>query len=285
MTGLLLDFYKTNFRTAGIPEKIAEELVLSVWQEKGKTDTKILAKKVAAIMLKAKENIRFHVTETELIKLWNLDDVKTVLDVGANRLTAINHFARKFPHIEKLVAVDVIPQKEKFACPEKSSYYEIDPQDGNFPVEDGSIDCINIQFVLHHFESLDSIKKTLEKCQKALRPGGTLMFWEETFQEKTDIDDLIRENDKIGIFTDKGLMEKFYNLDDEKKFEFIIANDWLINIGNAHMQWTGQYKTWEEWVQLLSEYGFTLNKQHNLGLRANGRLKQGVHILGEFKKK
>lgn len=285
VTDLLLNFYEANFRKAGIPEEIAEELIFSIWQEKGKTENKILAKKVADIMLKAKEHIQFHIAETELIKLWNLENVKTFLDVGANRLTAINHYASKYPSIEKFIAIDVIPQKEKFRVPEKSSYFQINTEDKSFPVVNNSIDCINIQFVLHHFENFDSIKNTLEKCQKAIRPGGLLMFWEETFRENLNIDSLVKENNRLGIFTDKELMEKFYKLDKEKRFEFIIANDWLINIGNAHMQWTGQYRTWEEWIELFAEYGFILNKEFNLGLRANGRLKQGVHVLGKFRKK
>ena len=62
-----------------------------------------------------------------------------------------------------------------------------------------------------------------------------------------------------------------------------MVNDWLINVSNPHMPWTGQYRTWPQWCELLPEFGFKLKREVNLALRrVNGKIKQGVHMMGEF---
>ncbi len=190
----------------------------------------------------------------------------------------------KYPNLEKVIGVDVIPQASGFKLPEKSLYYQIKEDLSNFDVP-YKVDTINIQFVLHHLKNEDRIKNVLAKLQSILAKKGRIILWEETFENSINIDELTMENLKIGINTDKELTTEFYNLTEEQRFEFILVNDWIINTFNSHMQWSLQYHSWEEWTELFDQSGLTLKRKFNLGLRVNGNLKQGVHIIGEFENK
>lgn len=281
---LLADFYEANFVEAGLKKGLGEELINKIWRDKDATDPEALRQECDAILLQAKAEIKNHPDESEPLDIINFDGVKKFLDLGANKLATINYYAQKYEGVEQFVGVDIIPQHNVFVRPEKCAYFQIDSEMKSFPVEEQSVDLANIQFVFHHFSDLASIRKTLEVCRKIIKPQGRLVLWEESFTNKLDSSLTESNAANLGIKTDKKFTERFYLLSEEKRWEFIVVNDWLINVNNPHMPWTGQYYAWSEWVSLLGEYGFEMEKEYNFGLRVNGRLKQGVHMLGIFQK-
>ncbi len=283
VTELLKDFFVANYTWAGIPKEQAEEFVLTAWQGKGVIETEELRKKCAKLLLQIKDDIKVKVTENEEFSLIKLDSVQTFLDIGANRLAAINYYARRYEAV-KFIGVDIIPQNGDFMFPERGEYYQVEPDVTSFPIPPESVDVILIQHTFHHFPNEVAIRNTLNICQGLLKPGGRLVLMEETFTKDFDYSTIPNIVTNFGLQTDADLTRRFYDLTPAERWEFIIANDWLINVHNPHMQWTGQYRTWEEWTKLISEYGLNLQTSHNLGLRLNGRLKQGVHMVGEFQK-
>lgn len=283
VTKLLADFFVANYTWAGIPKDQAEEFVMTAWKGKGVIDTDVLWKECAKLLLQIKDDIKVKVTENEEFSLIKLDGVETFLDIGANRLAAINYYARRYEAV-KFIGVDIIPQNGDFMFPDRGEYYQVEPDATSFPIPPGSVDVILIQHSFHHFPNEAAIRNTLNICQGLLKPGGKLILMEETFTQDFDYSTISNIVSNLGLQTDENLTRRFYDLTPAERWEFIIANDWLINVHNPHMQWTGQYRTWEEWTKLISEYGLNLQTSYNLGLRLNGRLKQGVHMVGEFQK-
>jgi len=123
----------------------------------------------------------------------------------------------------------------------------------------------------------------LSNCKQLLKRGDKLILWEETFVREIDYKTLLEKNSNINILTNLELTKSLYNLSVEQRWEFIIINDWLINVKNSHMPWTGEYRSWDIWVELLNKYGFNIDYEYNCGLRINGKLKQGVYMMGQFK--
>ncbi|MCX6800378.1 MAG: class I SAM-dependent methyltransferase [Candidatus Falkowbacteria bacterium] len=283
VTGLLLDFFIGNFTQGGISQCLAENLVLTAWENRKTLDKETLRRECDRLFRLAKKEYFYKITETLPLSLIDLSGVSSFLDVGANKLTAINYFAEKYPVIKELIGVDIVPQKKVFIDSLRSKYFQISSAADILPVEENSIDFINIQFVFHHFTDLESIVKMLSLCKRALKSDGTLLLWEESFAEKIDQNKL-NENKERGIEIDDELTQKFYALDERMRWEFIVVNDWIINVSNVHMPWTGEYYTWSEWELILAKSGFTLSKEYDFGLRKNGLLKQGVHMQGYFKK-
>jgi SAM-dependent methyltransferase len=285
VTNLLVDFYEGNYKLAGVPESVAKNFVLKAWEKKDNTNINILLKECGDEQLKIQRVMKkIQDRESDPLDIINFNEVKIFLDIGANKLSAINFLGKKYKHIEKFIGIDVIPQYTDFMFPEKSEYHQVNPSDATYPITNASVDLILIQYAFHHFPTANAIKTCLNNCYKVLKPGGRLLLMEESFTEKFNFFDVETNNKKYNIKTNKELTERFYNLQDSQKWEFILANDWLISLSNPHMQWSGQYRTWENWVSLLKQHNLYLNQTHNLGLRLNGRLKQGVHIIGVFNK-
>lgn len=284
VTKLLTDFLSANFTKAGIDKNLAEKFITTTWKGKNSIDFEILRKEGDALMMQAKGVVVNQPDESDPLDIINLDGVDSFLDIGANKLATINYYAQRYKQIRQFIGVDVIPQRGVFIEPGKSVYHRVDPEAKSFPVKNESIDVVNVQFVFHHFPDLASIKRSLGICRSIIKPDGRLILWEEAFSKSFDPSLSETNINEIGIKTDRELSRRFYNLDEGKRWEFIVANDWLINVNNPHMPWTGQYYNWREWTELLSEFGFVLEKQYNLGLRVNGRLKQGVHMVGVFRK-
>jgi len=283
VTDLLIDFFRANFQKAGLDPLLGEKAVKLAWEQRGKTDVSRIMEQVFSLFEQAKKQIKFNPDEAEPLSFFNLANARTFLDIGANKLTTINYFAKKYPGLQKLIGVDTIAQNGDFLVPEKSVYYQVDPEADSYPIANKSVDCINIQFVFHHLKDLSAIKRILSICRRIISPRGSLILWEETFADKVDAKALTLVNRRMNIQTDKDLTRRFYNFDKDKRIQFIAANDWIINCGNPHMPWTGQYYSWKEWVAIMLEAGLSLTKQYNFGLRINGRLKQGVWMIGIFK--
>lgn len=278
---LLLNFYSKNFQKAGIGYSYGQNIIETFYNGKDNSNSEALREEINKLFNNARDLKTSQTKEIDPIELLDFSDVKTFLDYGANKLDALNKVATRYTNVEKLIAIDVIQQSRPFLSPSKSEYLQITAGE-NWTIKPESVDLINVQFVLHHVESLEVIKNIIANAFKALKPGGKLILWEETFENVSDLKALTESNQKLNIETDFDLTQEFLNLAENEKWEFIILNDWIINVNNSHMQWTMQYKTWEEWVSLITEHGFRLQKHYNLGLRLNARVKQGVHMIGEF---
>jgi len=281
---LLLDFYIANFIKAGLAADSAKEFVLMAWNNQGSDNYNKIRRQCDKVILHAKKDMKLSFEDFNPLDLFDLNGVETYLDIGANKLNTINYYTRAYPEIKEFIAVDVIAQKKEFEDPSRSRYYQIDEKLNNFPLRNNSVDFINIQYVLHHFADLDLIRKMLAICAGVITKGGTLLLWEETFKKDIDLKKLLIKNNQLGINTNNELTNRFYQLSEAERWEFILVNDWLINVSNSHMPWTGQYYIWSDWVDLLKEYGFELVEEYNFGLRLSGRLKQGVQIIGRFGK-
>ncbi len=178
VTELLKDFFVANYTWAGISDVQAEKFVLTAWRGKGIVETEVLRKESAELLLKIKENIINKTTEPEPLSLINLKEVEVFLDIGANRLAAINYFARRYPNVKKFIGVDVIKQNGSFVYPEKGEYHQVLAGSTSFPVETESVDLILIQYSLHHFQTEEEIRNTLNICHELLKPGGRLVLAE-----------------------------------------------------------------------------------------------------------
>jgi SAM-dependent methyltransferase len=283
VTDVLSRFYEQNFLKAGLSIGEGTRFVLWAWENKAMMSHEALRIASNEVLSDIENRVTRRTAEIKPLELQDLSNVTGFLDVGANTLTTLNYYASKYPQIEKLTGIDIIPQQAQLSDPDRCQYFQVDPEAKSFPIPNNSVDYINIQFVLHHFPDEESIKRMLRNCQQALTQNGRLVIWEESFTahfppETTTL------NNKSGILTDQDLTDAFYALSESQRWEYILVNDWLINVVNPHMPWTGQYRSWEEWKQLLNEFGFSLQKESNYGLRLNGRIKQGVHMVGEFGK-
>lgn len=281
---LLEDFFEENFLKANVEKNLGAKIINQTWNLKSLESVEYIKNLNIKLFNKAKRQANSGITEIFLWDLFDLEDVKTFVDVGANKLRRINELAGRYPHIKEFVGVDVVPQVYKFSFPDKSRYVQIEPDSNDLGLDDSSVDMVSIQYALHHFESDNAIRRTLQAAYKALKPEGRLLIWEESFAENVELRELASSNNQLGIETDLELTKRFYDLSDEEKLEFIIVNDWIINVNNPHMQWTGLYKPWEDWQKIVQDSNFRLSKFHNLGLRKNAMIKQGVHVIGEFRK-
>lgn len=280
---LLEEFYFANFEEYGVEGIGGSGLVELIWQKKDflpQDDLRLQVNKIFENTSIQQSKVR---KEVSIIDLFDLSKVEHFVDIGANNLARVNEVARKYPGVRKLTAVDVVPQQKPFREPLKSEYVQIDPNATEYPLESNCCDFINLEFVLHHFQNEELIKSQIKTFKRILKPGAKLLLWEESFEDFVNSESLSIENQKLGIMTNQELTEKFYNLTLKERMEFIIINDWIINVNIHHMQWTGEWKSWNKWSELFESEGFILEEKYNLGLRVNGRLKQGVHMLGLFK--
>lgn len=293
---LLIDFFEQNFVKAGVEKNLGKSLVEEVWKSRGlpEKDIKLFTTKK---FNRAAKQANSGISEVFVWELFDLSKVKTFVDVGANKLRRINELAGIYRSIDLFIGVDVVPQANKFNFPERCEYIQIRKGSGLdrkskfknqnlngsiLEIESGSVDLVNIQYVLHHFGSDGEIVEMIEEVYRILKPGGRLLLWEESYIRDIEVRELVLSNNQLGIETDFELTKRFYQLNDEEKFEFILINDWIVNVNNPHMQWTLLYKPWTDWEVLLNSSGFGLLSVHDLGLRKNAMIKQGVHVVGEF---
>ncbi len=287
VTQLLYEQYFKNFLAAGVAnaDTFTDKLVNFTFENKDKLSEIELLDNISQVFKNVRKLDTLKATEINVFDLFDIGNPKVFLDYGANKLKTTNRIAKKYPNLEKIYATDVvIPKEYNFVSPEKFEYLQINPENSKVNLANASVDFINIQFVLHHVLNDKIINQIIQEVFRILKPNGKLLLWEETFENKIDVDQLVEKNNKLGILTDKDLTEKFYNLTKEQRFEYILANDWLINPGNEHMQWTNIYKSFEEWSELFQKHGFKMEKYYNMGLRVNGHVKTGVHVLTMFGK-
>lgn len=165
VTKLLEDFFAANYSVVEVEESASKGFVQKPWQEKNSKDWEVLRKECGAIFNKIKDSAeKIKHPESDSLDLIDFSNVKSFLDIGANKLSAINFIAKKNRHIEKFIGIDIVPQHTEFAFPEKSQYFQTDPEAKNFPVEQNSIDVILAQYAFHHFPDEESIKRCLNSA-------------------------------------------------------------------------------------------------------------------------
>jgi hypothetical protein len=280
---LVANYFEQNCVLAGVPSGLGQELIDFVWQQKNKTDFETLRLQSLEKMQPILSSMTTKPTEKNSLYLLDFSQAKTLIDIGANKLAAINFFGNKFPAIEQLIAVDIIPQRRTFHFPTRSKYIQTKPDQKQLPLPNASADVVQFKFVLHHLQSKEHIKEMLSEAHRLLKTGGRLIIWEETFTDNFTQHDLNLAT-QAGIQTDWEMTQQFYQLSNQQRKNFIAVLDWVINVANPHMPWTGQYCSWNEWLSSIKPLGFQLQRKINLGLRLSGKPKQGVHVLGEFVK-
>ena len=281
---LLIDTYSRNFKKAEVNPDYAADFINYIWENKDTKTTAEIYLYIKEIYKKGRRerNVKI-ITEIPLWDLFDLSQYKNFLDIGCNNMFSINLLAQQYPKMN-FTAIDIVDQKRDFYAPERSQFIKIQSNWQDIELKEQSFDVINIKYVLHHFQDKQLIHKVLDICNKALSKNGILIFWEETFDKDFDLEKTKKENTEKNIQTDYDLAQRLYNLSDDQKFEFIIMNDWLINYTNPEMPWNNNYHNWQQWKELLQEHNFTCIKTYNLGIRTNGLLTQGSHMIGIFKK-
>lgn len=281
---MLSELYKRNFKKAGANPDLGVQFVDYVWTHRDQRADDILYADIREIYRDARRQRNLKkLTETPPWELFEFEDTGIFLDIGANTLFTINLLAQMYSEM-RFIGVDIVPQQKEFIFPERGNYIQIDPDNFILPIEDDSIDIVNIKFVLHHFKDNALIQQALSEIHRVLKKGGQFILWEETFDTSFDTQKIKEQNNQLGIETDYELSEQLYQLPEDKRWELIIVNDWMINFAHKHIPWTYQYYTWPQWVGLTSSVGFTLEKTINFGLRNNGLLSQGAHMMGLFRK-
>jgi len=76
--------------------------------------------------------------------------------------------------------------------------------------------------------------------------------------------------------------EGFLRLSREDRIKFLFLNDWLMNLQNAYMPWTLQYRSMEEWTTLIQSVGFQEEESHFLGAIKHRKRKQGMTAILTF---
>jgi SAM-dependent methyltransferase len=225
----------------------------------------------------------------------NLDGVKTVLDFGCGKLAFLKELAEGNKKIEKLIGVDLKSQPVLDGLDPRIEFRR-----SLMGVEKETVDLAVIKLVLHHLESDEEILEIFKNIKNILRPGGRLIIFEESFPkschseldseskelfvEKAEIlkqvqDDMLRNIKKyLRKFNmePSEVTEDFLQLPEEDKIYFLFLNDWLMNVQNSYMPWTGQYKSMEGWKKLGEAAGFAEKESHFLGAIKHRKRKQGM---------
>lgn len=280
---LLRDYLFLNFNVSGNGE-LVDGLVNYAWENRNKIDHGIIADYINDKINGLKTSLHKDQRESNQIDLVDFSDSYSILDIGSNTLDFVNKIASKHKAVNEIIALDNIPQRSILKYPKRSRYIQYDATSENLPIPEYSLDLVNIRFVVHHIEDLKRIRQLISNSYRVLKPGGKLVFWEESYLENPDVEQMTNENNKLGIFTDADLTSRFHKLDDVAKLEFLLVNDWWMNVNNPHINWTKNYLSWRSWVNLIESIGYKLKNQNYLGLRISGKLKQGVHVVGEFSK-
>lgn len=279
---LLCEFYEANFSKAGIPKSQGYNYVDFMWQNRNNLNYEDLRLEGNKRFSKFKDAASLKPSEINPLELLDLSNISKFLDIGSNKLATINYLQEKFSK-PYFYGVDVIPQRAKFFDDTRAKYIQIYDDLSDYEILINSVDMVLYQFVLHHFKNISAIKSSITQAKKVLKHNGILVLFEECFESNVNQDSFKNAKEK-GIAVDMDFTNRFYALDDIKKWEFITVNDWLINVSNPHMQWSFEYRSWESWVNLLDKFNFRLIDKFNLGLRLSGKLKQGVHMIGFFQK-
>jgi SAM-dependent methyltransferase len=207
------------------------------------------------------------------------EGIETILDFGCGKLAFLKEVAQSKTNIKELIGVD------SFSRPVLA---EIDPrirfEKSLEKIKSTSMDLAVVKLVLHHLNSIHEAEDVFRNLAMALKPGGKLVIFEESFP---DVEYDISETKKYLANFDlemSEVTEDFLQLSRQEKIEFLFLNDWLMNLQNNYMPWTGLYGSMEEWKVLIESVGFKEKKSHFLGAIKHRKRKQGMTAMMVFEK-
>lgn len=276
--------WKANHENLRDPEKFVEDFFAYLSQVRNEDDLDI--RKISKTYNKKLKECRKECADLgrpkdmflEIIDR-QLAEVETILDFGCGKLAFLKELAENNRNIKNMIGVD--PK----SCP------ALEELDGRIKfqrdmkgIANESVDLAVIKLVLHHLEDDAQIKDIFEGIKKVLRPGGKLVVFEESFPESHyesgNVRDYLRQ---FGLEASDST-EYFLRLSQEDRINFLFLNDWLMNVQNSYMPWTGFYKSMEEWRGLADAVGFKEVESHFLGAIKRRKRKQGMTAYMVWKK-
>ncbi len=215
-----------------------------------------------------------------------LEGVKTILDFGCGKLTFLKNIAAQNKNVEKFIGIDA---KSNPVLGDLDPRIEFEINLDRIP--DNSVDLAVVKLVLHHLKESE-ILENLKKIKNALKPDGKLILFEESFPEAAghrmslvsgkawtfDVQAVEKYLKKSNLETSEATAD-FMRLSDEDKFKFLFLNDWLMNLQNAYMPWTLEYRSMESWRDLIESLGFKEKEAHFIGAIKNRKRKQGMTAI------
>lgn len=218
-----------------------------------------------------------------------LDGVSAILDFGCGKLAFLKEIAENNKTIKKLIGVD---SKSNPILEELDARIEF--QKSLAGVKKETVDLAIVKLVLHHLKNDAEILEIFQNIKKVLRSSGKLIIFEESFPEEQKSAEASSVPNgylmSAGKYLAKYAMEPsestedFLQLPEEDKIKFLFLNDWLMNVQNNYMPWTGRYKSMEEWSELIESAGFRKQAAHFLGAIKHRKRKQGMTAILKFGK-
>lgn len=197
--------------------------------------------------------------------------VRTVLDFGCGKLVFLKNIAENNKNIEKLIGIDSKSQPDLKDSDERISFFRNLEE-----IEDSSVDLIIIKLVLHHLNSEQIARDIFSDLKRVLRPSGKLIVFEESFPDAIcDLTEVRKNLSEFKLELSEATAD-FLQLAREDRIKFLFLNDWLMNLQNAYMPWTLQYKSMEEWRDLIESVGFREKEARFLGAIKHRKRKQGM---------
>lgn len=271
-----------NHKNLKDPEKFVEEFFTYLKNIRGETSNKEILKFYEK---KLKEYKLENLPPTENPDMFlemiepELKGVKEVLDFGCGKLTFLKNIAEQNKDVKKLIGVDA---KSNPILENLDPRIEFKRNLDDIP--EASVDLAIIKLVLHHLEEKE-IVENLEKLKNILKPNGKLIVFEESFPEVTghQMSLTLKKSWTFDVqFEISEATSDFMRLSDENKLKFLFLNDWLMNLQNAYMPWTLEYKSMEKWKGLVESVGFTEKESHFIGAVKNRKRKQGMTSIQIF---
>ncbi|MDP1884009.1 MAG: class I SAM-dependent methyltransferase [Candidatus Moranbacteria bacterium] len=206
-----------------------------------------------------------------------VSDIETVLDFGCGKLAFLKNMAERYGSVKKFIGVD--PKSRPVLAGLDPRIEFLRGLDG---IADASADLAVIKLVLHHLDNNQEAQDIFAQLKRVLRPGGKLIVFEESFLAGVcaikDIKDHLAKFD-LEI---SGATQDFLQLSESEKIQFLFLNDWLMNLQNPYMPWTGLYKSMEDWIALIESAGFQKQSGHFLGAIKHRKRKQGMTTMLVF---
>lgn len=201
----------------------------------------------------------------------DLSAIDTVLDFGCGKLAFLKNIAENNNSIKNLIGVDSKSQPDLEYLDERIKFFRKLEE-----VKKSSVDLAVIKLVLHHLSCEQTTQDILNEIRRILRPSGKLIVFEESF---SDADCDLAKGEKYLAKFNLEMSEvtaDFLQLARADKIKFLFINDWLMNLQNSYMPWTLQYKSIEQWRELIESVGFKEKESHFLGAIKHRKRKQGM---------
>jgi len=253
------------------PEKFVEDFFAEIKNLDSKRElNKIYQKKLKRYR---NENLNLAKPEDMFLEIIKNDlrKAKTVLDFGCGKLTFLKNMAEKNPDIKKLIGVDLRSHPMLKDIDARIEFFRsLDD------IADTSVDLVIIKLVLHHLDNEEEARIIFKELRRVLKADGKMIILEETFPDAVYSETEIKKYlAKFNLQLSESTID-FLQLSREDRIEFLFINDWLMNLQNDYMPWTGQYRSIEEWKEMIESIGFVEEYSHFLGAIKHRKRKQGM---------